>query len=493
MIKKTIVKNKRNDDGFSLIELVVAVGILAILSVVGVVAYNGLTKNARKAAVQSAASEVLTGAVAYDTDGSKTPADAGAEWNSTSKKGKDKKAIIEVDVKYSPVCIAVEAKHIEGERSVRSSGTNCPSDINTDEGYFGENPTKTLPTTEIGGGNDNTGNPGDNNGGDSTGNPGGNNGETPGGDSTGNPGDNNGGDNEGGNTNPDNPGGNNSGTPGALTCSHNEELPNWEGKGTYSHYVSFFVYSQNNNGFQNGTTVRAYNEMDGSLVFEETVSDGAGAVMVEYTKVLEDPNRDVFCDFRVEVEHPDGEILTSITRAEDRQLFVQKKGEVQDAAYIYKNIRDIKDVNNDPIEEELPTEYLVHLNLDYSLYTEDVDQKVVLTTPYGSETRDITNTAGKFYDYPGNYFTGSVSFSTHFGSDQEQQYNDYTNLIWDVGNSGDWTLPQEFIAQPSDKVFDGASDVSMYCEVDYSAPEGFVNSENVWENTYNCRMTVDIY
>lgn len=468
MIKKTIVKNKRNDDGFSLIELVVAVGILAILSVVGVVAYNGLTKNARKAAVQSAASEVLTGAVAYDTDGSKTPADAGAEWNSTSKKGKDGKASIVVDVKSTSVCIAVEAKHVEGERSVRSSGTNCPSDVNTDEGYFGDTPTKTLPTTEVGGGNGNPGgvitDPDDNN--------------------NGNPGDNNG--------NPGEAGSGEAGS-GALTCSHNEELPNWKGEGVYNHYVAFRVYSQNDHGFQKGTTVRAYNEMDNSLVFKETTVDNVGSVLVEYTKVLEDPNRDVFCDFRVEVEHPDGEILTSITRAEDRQLFVEDQGEIQDAAYMYKDIRDIKDVNNDPVEEELPTEYLVHLNLDYALYTEDVDQRVVLTTPYGSETRDITNTAGKFYDYPGNYFTGSVSFSTHFGSDQEQQYNDYTNLIWNIGNSGDWTLPQEFIAQPSDKVFDGASDVSMYCEVDYSAPEGFVNSENVWENTYNCRMTVDIY
>lgn len=62
-------KEAKGDEGFSLIELVVAVGILAILSVTGVVAYSQITQNARETAVKSAASEVYTAAVAYESDG----------------------------------------------------------------------------------------------------------------------------------------------------------------------------------------------------------------------------------------------------------------------------------------------------------------------------------------------------------------------------------------------------------------------------------------
>lgn len=54
------------EDGFSLLELVVAVSIMLILAVVGFIAYQGLTDNAREAAVDSAANQVLTAAIAAD-------------------------------------------------------------------------------------------------------------------------------------------------------------------------------------------------------------------------------------------------------------------------------------------------------------------------------------------------------------------------------------------------------------------------------------------
>lgn len=49
--------------------MVVAVGILAILSVVGIIAYSKITENAHVAAVEAAAADVYTGAVAYDNNG----------------------------------------------------------------------------------------------------------------------------------------------------------------------------------------------------------------------------------------------------------------------------------------------------------------------------------------------------------------------------------------------------------------------------------------
>ena len=74
---------KENQDGFSLIELVVAVGILAILSVVGVVAYSKITENARQTAVEAAAAEVYKGAVAYDANGQDYK-QAAVEWTNSA-------------------------------------------------------------------------------------------------------------------------------------------------------------------------------------------------------------------------------------------------------------------------------------------------------------------------------------------------------------------------------------------------------------------------
>lgn len=75
------------DAGFSLLELVVAVGILLVLTVGGLLAYNGITDNARTAAVESAASEVYTSAAAYEADNQTdtVASDAGTEWTGTAK------------------------------------------------------------------------------------------------------------------------------------------------------------------------------------------------------------------------------------------------------------------------------------------------------------------------------------------------------------------------------------------------------------------------
>lgn len=83
-----LIKERREaakEAGFSLLELVVAVGILLVLTVGGLLAYNGITENARKAAVESAASEVFTAASAYEADNEvgTTATQAAKEWNET--------------------------------------------------------------------------------------------------------------------------------------------------------------------------------------------------------------------------------------------------------------------------------------------------------------------------------------------------------------------------------------------------------------------------
>lgn len=52
-----------NQEGFSLLELVIGVGIMLVLTVGGLLAYNGITANARQASVQRAASEIYDNAV----------------------------------------------------------------------------------------------------------------------------------------------------------------------------------------------------------------------------------------------------------------------------------------------------------------------------------------------------------------------------------------------------------------------------------------------
>lgn len=61
-------KKTKTDDGFSLLELVVAVGILLVLTVGGLLAYNGIINSARQAAVENAAETVYNQAMIYKTD-----------------------------------------------------------------------------------------------------------------------------------------------------------------------------------------------------------------------------------------------------------------------------------------------------------------------------------------------------------------------------------------------------------------------------------------
>lgn len=93
------------EEGFSLLELVVAVGILLVLTVGGILAYNGITNNAKKAATESAASQVLTAALAYENDADpKTDANQAAwEYNKSAETNKGKISVMVSGVAGSPV------------------------------------------------------------------------------------------------------------------------------------------------------------------------------------------------------------------------------------------------------------------------------------------------------------------------------------------------------------------------------------------------------
>ena len=145
------IQRKKGDEGFSLIELVIAVGILAILSIVGVVAYKTLNNQARQAAVENAAAVVLKAAAAYDIDGSKKPVDARDEWMNTSGNGRGSKPIT-VELTDENNCITVSAVHDAGNHAERSYGTGCEGGSK-----FPENGTEGGITDP--GNNDHEGNP----------------------------------------------------------------------------------------------------------------------------------------------------------------------------------------------------------------------------------------------------------------------------------------------------------------------------------------------
>lgn len=144
-MRKLETNQTANEDGFSLIELVVAVGILLILTVGGLVGYKGVTDNAIKAATQSAVSEVITAAVIYKANGDH-PLDAVTDWMNSS----DGESII-VDGQMASAhitgggtaeCLLITADHKSGYHAYRVHGhPDCNAEFGLpDAGNGGTNP-----------------------------------------------------------------------------------------------------------------------------------------------------------------------------------------------------------------------------------------------------------------------------------------------------------------------------------------------------------------
>lgn len=93
--------NKKNDNGFSLLELVVSIGILLVLTVGGLIGYSAISNNAKQAAVERAASDVVKAIAIKESSSSFTasnisfqtvssnkvysePQDAADEWMATA-------------------------------------------------------------------------------------------------------------------------------------------------------------------------------------------------------------------------------------------------------------------------------------------------------------------------------------------------------------------------------------------------------------------------
>lgn len=96
----TVLNKKKksfDEQGFSLLELVVAVGVLLVLTVGGLLAYSSITDNARQASVNNLADEIYTvvSANLSDTDSTTTIASAMENWAKNAGYTEDQTLIYE--------------------------------------------------------------------------------------------------------------------------------------------------------------------------------------------------------------------------------------------------------------------------------------------------------------------------------------------------------------------------------------------------------------
>lgn len=114
---------EKNENGFSLIELVVAIAILLVLSVGGLLGYSAITDNARTSSASSAASEVSTSiATALSDDDADN--NAAAVNPETYKKNFPKVTItITPDSETAPKAYTVTAKHQDGGKQAERTVT----------------------------------------------------------------------------------------------------------------------------------------------------------------------------------------------------------------------------------------------------------------------------------------------------------------------------------------------------------------------------------
>ena len=63
------IKQMENERGFTIVELLIVIVIIAVLAAITIVAYNGITQRANTASAQSAANNAIAKIEAYNADG----------------------------------------------------------------------------------------------------------------------------------------------------------------------------------------------------------------------------------------------------------------------------------------------------------------------------------------------------------------------------------------------------------------------------------------
>lgn len=107
------------EEGFTMIEIAVAVGIILILSVAGIIGYGVIQGNSETAALESAAQQGVTAVLAYSADGSPVSA-AIAEAQDDLSVG-DITVVITPDDADAPTEITVVASGYDGKSATRTA------------------------------------------------------------------------------------------------------------------------------------------------------------------------------------------------------------------------------------------------------------------------------------------------------------------------------------------------------------------------------------
>lgn len=137
-----------NEDGFSLLELVVAIGIILVLTVGGLIGYSQITDNARKAAVESAASAVMTAALVELSTNDFTVEKVEAVADKWNESASDDSIITDavVESNSSGYCVKVTSVHKKGVSAERS---NCVDESAVDDGSDSGQEIVSVPAASL--------------------------------------------------------------------------------------------------------------------------------------------------------------------------------------------------------------------------------------------------------------------------------------------------------------------------------------------------------
>lgn len=122
-IKNKINSDSREDNGFTLIELIIVVVIIAILAAIAIPLYNNFQDNARDSAVDASAANGLTYATSQFLNGNTNTGEIEGTLN-----GEDSDIQISVSANGSNEgSICVEAEHAQGNTAQRGACDGAPA------------------------------------------------------------------------------------------------------------------------------------------------------------------------------------------------------------------------------------------------------------------------------------------------------------------------------------------------------------------------------
>lgn len=118
-----LAEKPTDKNGFTLVELVLAVAIMSIMSALGFVGYQSYLTNQENRSTELAAQSVLLDAMSAhrDFDEKTTVEKAVEEWKNTTGKGLN----ITVDFEETEGCVRIKVTNGNGYTSEREDGFNC--------------------------------------------------------------------------------------------------------------------------------------------------------------------------------------------------------------------------------------------------------------------------------------------------------------------------------------------------------------------------------